>query len=72
MTVPSVHQSWEICVVLPDSPCKQCKSKKVGCSLMPLNPKTGKTDCRALSEAELLEFRLKQAKESGTQVKKGK
>ena len=39
---------------------------------MPLNPKTGKTDRRLLSEAELLEFRLKQAKESRAQVKKGK
>ena len=39
---------------------------------MPQNPKTGKTDHRALSEAKLLKFCLKQAKESGTQVKKGK
>ncbi len=39
---------------------------------MPLNPKTGKTDRRALSEAKLLEFHLKQVKESGMQVKKEK
>jgi hypothetical protein len=39
---------------------------------MPLNPRTGKTDRRQMSEAELLEFRIKQANKLGTQVKKGK
>jgi hypothetical protein len=39
---------------------------------MPQNPSTGKTDRCTLSEAELLEFRLKQAEGSRTEVKKGK
>jgi hypothetical protein len=33
---------------------------------MPLNPRTGKTDRHQMSEAELLEFRIKQVNESGT------
>jgi hypothetical protein len=40
--------------------------------LMPLNPRTGKTDRRTLSEAELLDFRLKQAGKSASGVKMGK
>jgi hypothetical protein len=39
---------------------------------MPLNPKTGKTDRRTLSESELLEFRVKQAEERQTGIKRGK
>jgi hypothetical protein len=39
---------------------------------MPRNPETGKTDRRTLSEVELLDFRLKQAEERGTEVKRGK
>lgn len=62
----------EVCVVLPNGPCQRCKSKKLGCNLMPQNPKTGKTDRRALSEAELLEFRLKQAEGARAEVKRGK
>ena len=39
---------------------------------MPQNPSTSKTDCRVLSQAELLEFRQKQAEESQATVKRGK
>jgi hypothetical protein len=38
---------------------------------MPQNPKTGRMDRHALSEAELLEFRLRQ-QEQQSAVKKGK
>src|SRR5258708_15648361 len=53
------------CEVLPSGPCKQCKSKKVGCSLMPQNPMTGKTNQHAMTESELQEYRC-------NLVKKGK
>src|SRR5258708_2396496 len=53
------------CKVLPSGPCKQCKSKKVGCSLMPQNPATGKTDRHAMTESKLQEYRC-------NLVKKGK
>ena len=57
----------------PDGPCKRCKSKKQGCSLMPTNPKTGKTDRHKLTPAELLEFRTKQAEKlHAAKGKKGK
>ena len=57
----------------PDGPCKRCKSKKQGCSLMPTNPKTGKTDRHKLTPAELLEFHTKQAEKlHAAQGKKGK
>jgi hypothetical protein len=39
---------------------------------MPHNPETGKTDRRARSKAELLEFRLKQAEQPASEVKRGK
>ena len=39
---------------------------------MPLNPKTGKTERRALSESELRAFRIKQAEERRTEVRRGK
>ncbi len=44
------------CEVLPSSPCKRCKSKKVGCSLMPQNPTTGKTNRHAMTKSELWEY----------------
>ena len=53
------------CEVLPSGPCKQCKSKKVGCSLMPQNPTTRKTDRHAMTESELQEYHC-------NLVKKGK
>ena len=57
----------------PDGPCKRCKSRKLGCSLMPTNPKTGKTDRHKLTPAELLEFRTKQAENlHAAKGKKGK
>ena len=57
---------------MPNGPCKRCKKQKQGCSLMPQNPSTGKTDRRALSQAELLEFRQKQTEDSRAAVKRGK
>ncbi len=63
----------EDCVVDPDGPCLRCKSKKVKCSLMPINPRTGKTDRRTLSQDELLQFRIKQKGERrAPRLKKGK
>lgn len=57
----------------PVGPCLQCKSKKVKCSLMPTNPRTGKTDRRPLTKDELLRFRIKQKEEKHTAaLKKGK
>lgn len=46
--------------MVPTGPCRRCKKKKVGCSLMPINKRTGKTDRRALPVARLLAFRIKQ------------
>ena len=60
------------CAIIPDGPCKQCKSKKLGYSLMPKNPLTRKADCRAKSASTLLEFRLSQMEESDSGVKMGK
>src|SRR5216684_1447315 len=53
------------CEVLPSGPCKWCKSKKVGCSLMPQNPVTGKTDRHMMTQSELWEYHC-------NLVKKGK
>src|SRR5258707_14609677 len=53
------------CEVLPSSPCKWCKSKKGGGSLMPQNPATGKTDQHVMTESELREYHC-------NLVKKGK
>src|SRR5258708_12506358 len=53
------------CKVLPSSPCKWCKSKKVGCSLMPQNPATRKTNQHVMTESELQEYHC-------NLVKKGK
>ncbi len=53
------------CKVLPSGPCKWCKSKKVGCSLMPQNPVTGKTNQHAMTQSELREYHC-------NLVKKGK
>jgi hypothetical protein len=61
-----------VCIVVPNGPCKRCKSKKQGCSLMPQNPSTGKTDRRALSKTEILEFRRKQTEQQRAEVKRGK
>ena len=64
----------------PLSVCGRCKLKKLGCSLMPKNPATGKTDRHALTAEYILNFRIGEvekalrleAKESRAQVKKGK
>ena len=62
---------------MPNGPCKRCKSKKQGCSLMPVNPETGKTDRHAHSPSQLMEYRRKQAEAPQAEVpaknvKKGK
>ena len=49
-----------------------CKGRKLRCSMMPSNPETGRADCRVLSKDQMQEFRIKQAKESCAEVKKGK
>ena len=57
----------------PLGPCQRCKTRKQKCDLMPINPRTGKTDRHASTKEELLEFRTKQAeKERAAGVKKGK
>ena len=53
----------EECLYTPNGPCSECKTRKVKCSLMPLNPETGKTIRRLMSNDEVLEFRLRQAAE---------
>src|SRR5258708_17122997 len=65
-------EAGQACVIPPSGPCKRCKFKKQGCSLMPQNPDTSKTDRRALSEARIREFRMKQVGESCAKVRKGK
>src|ERR1700744_514442 len=44
----------------PMRPCKRCHYNKQGCSLMPVNKKTGKTDRRLLTAAEIFRFRVSQ------------
>jgi hypothetical protein len=62
----------EPCEVTPRGACMRCKRMKQSCSLMPKNPRTGKTDRRARSEAQYLEYRIKQAEDWGSEVKRGK
>ena len=50
------------CVPDPMRLCKRCHYNKQGCSLMPVNKKTGKTDWRNLTEAEIFRFRVAQLK----------
>ncbi len=58
---------------LPElGPCLQCKGRKLRCSVMPSNPETGRADRCTLSKDQMQEFRIKQAKESRAEVKKGK
>ena len=54
----------------PKGPCKRCKKHKLGCSLMPINDATGKTDQRRFTERQLLDFRLSQV-QGGASKKKG-
>jgi len=53
----------EVCTALPGYACEQCQCKKNKCSLMPLNPGTGKTDHRALEQESLQDFRIRQTEE---------
>jgi hypothetical protein len=39
---------------------------------MPQNPETRKTACHTMTDAEVLEFHIKQFEELDTEVKKGK
>ena len=50
------------CVPDPMHPCQHCHYNKQGCSLMPVNKKTGKTDWHNLTEAEIFHFRVAQLK----------
>src|SRR6266478_838684 len=59
------------CIVDPKGPCAQCSTKKQGCSLMPPNSKTGRTDHCAKSEAKLLQFHLNQV-QLHAEAKRGK
>jgi len=72
-TCDRCKQADMFCRVNPEGPCYRCKSTKQGCSLMPVNPKTGKTDRRVLTKAELFEFRTKQVeKRHAAEAKRGK
>src|SRR6202012_4689339 len=51
-------------------PCKCCWERKMGCSLMPPNLKTSKTDKQTLTEAYIHQFCICQIKEC--QESKGK
>jgi len=55
------EEAGEVCKVNPVGVCQRCKSRKLGCSLMPDNPATGKTDRRAKSKQELFQYRKEQA-----------
>lgn len=50
------------CVIGAFGSCSYCTSKKLKCSLMPVNPKTGKADRHAMMEAKVHNFRLSQVK----------
>ena len=60
------------CIITPTGPCKLCKDKKIKCSLMPKNPKTGKADRRLITREEALEYCLKQVEELHAKIIKGK
>jgi hypothetical protein len=55
--------SNQVCIALSSGACERCSSRKQRCSLMPLNPVTGKTDRRQISAAEIQEYRINQTKE---------
>ncbi|KAI9433739.1 hypothetical protein H4582DRAFT_2060744 [Lactarius indigo] len=50
------------CEPQPTAPCLRCQSSKVGCSLMPPNSKTGKTDRRHLKPEVVRRYRIAQYK----------
>ncbi|KAI9428847.1 hypothetical protein H4582DRAFT_2090828 [Lactarius indigo] len=50
------------CEPQPTAPCLRCQSSKVGCSLMPPNSKTGKTDQRHLKPEVVRRYRIAQYK----------
>ena len=56
------EEAGEFCEVNPVGVCQRCKTRKHGCSLMPDNPTTGKTDRRAKSKEELFMWRKDQAR----------
>ena len=51
----------------PNGACVQCKKKKLKCSLLPKNDKTGKTDRHPMTDEKLYEFRVGQAIKRGKQ-----
>ncbi|KAI9443799.1 hypothetical protein H4582DRAFT_2071255 [Lactarius indigo] len=50
------------CEPQPTAPCLRCQSSKVGCSLMPPNSKTGKTNRRHLKPEVVRRYRIAQYK----------
>ena len=50
------------CVISAFGSCSYCNSKKLKCSLMPVNPETGKADHHAMTEANIHNFCLSQVK----------
>jgi len=53
----------EVCATLPGYTCERCQHKKNKCSLMPLNPGTGKMDCRVLEQESIQDFCIRQTEE---------
>ncbi|KAH9020904.1 hypothetical protein EDB85DRAFT_1895942 [Lactarius pseudohatsudake] len=55
----------------PKGTCTRCNAKKLACSLMPKNPKTGKPDRRKLTAKQVFKFRLDQLKGKQPMCKPG-
>ena len=47
-----------VCETDPLHPCRLCTSKKLKCSLMPINEKTGRAVRKKMSASELFMYRL--------------
>ncbi|KAH9012160.1 hypothetical protein EDB85DRAFT_1900505, partial [Lactarius pseudohatsudake] len=59
------------CQPRPKGTCTRCNAKKLACSLMPKNPKTGKPDRRKLTAKQVFKFRLDQLKGKQPMCKPG-
>jgi len=62
-------KSGVYCQVDPKGACRRCKSYKMGCSLMPVNPSTGKTDRHKYTEEQYREFRRLQLQKKASKGK---
>jgi len=60
------------CVTDPTGACQECFVRKEKCSLVPMNPETGKADRHILTPEAVFEYRVKQAKALRAEIRKGK